>query len=270
MPINSQGQYYSTPLISGLTGSNKNLNQETQSRVFGDTTWKDMNDYSAFALNKMMWDQQNAYNLQLWKLQNEYDSPSAQMQRFQDAGLNPNLIYSQMQAGNNVSTQSMPEAKSFGTANKSVNTALSALSQLKAIVETTADISEALSRNDVRSWQALNTQAQAGLNNARYNYELWLNGYLRDPDNPIASSPRASMYHTQQDAQKAKIDQLKAVVSLVPDNKARQQALTEIEKERLAIMKGQNDAILNIKTGSDTWDSVLKMLSYFLINQKYW
>lgn len=32
-------------------------------------------------------------NLEQWNLQNEYNSPSAQMQRYIDAGLNPNLIY---------------------------------------------------------------------------------------------------------------------------------------------------------------------------------
>lgn len=33
--------------------------------------------------------------LEAWNMENEYNSPSAQMQRYQDAGLNPNLIYGQ-------------------------------------------------------------------------------------------------------------------------------------------------------------------------------
>lgn len=38
---------------------------------------------------------QQAYerNLSSWMMQNEYNSPSEQMQRLKDAGLNPNLIY---------------------------------------------------------------------------------------------------------------------------------------------------------------------------------
>lgn len=35
-------------------------------------------------------------NKQMWHLQNEYNTPMAQMQRLQEAGLNPNLIYSSM------------------------------------------------------------------------------------------------------------------------------------------------------------------------------
>lgn len=34
-----------------------------------------------------------------WNMQNQYNSPQAQMQRFKDAGLNPNLIYGQGESG---------------------------------------------------------------------------------------------------------------------------------------------------------------------------
>lgn len=54
--------------------------------------------------NKAAEQRQNAYNIQaenramqnniqLWNMQNAYNTPAAQMQRLQDAGLNPNLAY---------------------------------------------------------------------------------------------------------------------------------------------------------------------------------
>lgn len=43
---------------------------------------------------------QNQYNLDMWRLQNEYNSPAAQMQRYQEAGLNPALMYGQVTPGN--------------------------------------------------------------------------------------------------------------------------------------------------------------------------
>ena len=49
--------------------------------------------------NKLM-EKQNQYNLDMWKLQNEYNSPAAQMQRYQEAGLNPALMYGQVTPGN--------------------------------------------------------------------------------------------------------------------------------------------------------------------------
>lgn len=48
---------------------------------------------------------QNEWNLEMWHRQNEYNSPIQQMARYQEAGLNPNLIYSQGSPGN---SQSMP------------------------------------------------------------------------------------------------------------------------------------------------------------------
>lgn len=39
-------------------------------------------------------------NVKFWNMQNEYNTPSAQMQRFKEAGLNPNLIYGQGNPGN--------------------------------------------------------------------------------------------------------------------------------------------------------------------------
>lgn len=45
-------------------------------------------------------------NLEMWNLANQYNSPKAQMQRYSDAGLNPNLIYGQGTSGN---TSTLPK-----------------------------------------------------------------------------------------------------------------------------------------------------------------
>lgn len=46
--------------------------------------------------NTQMYNKQRADALADWERQNQYNSPSQQMQRFKEAGLNPNLIYGQM------------------------------------------------------------------------------------------------------------------------------------------------------------------------------
>lgn len=43
---------------------------------------------------------QGRHNKSLARFQNAYNTPSAQMQRFRDAGLNPNLVYTQGSSGN--------------------------------------------------------------------------------------------------------------------------------------------------------------------------
>lgn len=50
-------------------------------------------------LAKYNWEQQK----DMWNAQNQYNTPSAQMSRYRDAGLNPNLIYGQGSNGNSTS-----------------------------------------------------------------------------------------------------------------------------------------------------------------------
>jgi len=45
------------------------------------------------AWNEMMYEKQKSDNMKLWDLQNTYNSPTSQMSRLQEAGLNPNLVY---------------------------------------------------------------------------------------------------------------------------------------------------------------------------------
>jgi len=49
--------------------------------------------------SREMYNRQQQDALANWNLQNEYNSPQAQMKRFQEAGLNPNLIYGQGNSG---------------------------------------------------------------------------------------------------------------------------------------------------------------------------
>ena len=50
---------------------------------------------------------QNEQNIKMWNMQNEYNTPAMQMQRMQEAGLNPNLMYGQGTTGN---ASSAPDA----------------------------------------------------------------------------------------------------------------------------------------------------------------
>lgn len=49
---------------------------------------------------RKMADYEFSNNLKMWNLQNAYNSPSQQMKRLKDAGLNPNLVYGNGAVGN--------------------------------------------------------------------------------------------------------------------------------------------------------------------------
>lgn len=74
------------------------------------------------AWNEKMYDLQRGHALQDWNMQNAYNTPAAQMGRYRDAGLNPNLIYGQSnEAGVVRSTDAKswnpqaPDMSGFGT-----------------------------------------------------------------------------------------------------------------------------------------------------------
>jgi len=77
------------------------------------------------AFSREMYQKTKADNIQFWNMQNEYNSPQAQMDRLQKAGLNPNLVYDKgnaIQPAGNISTPDVqpgqfrtPEIANIGT-----------------------------------------------------------------------------------------------------------------------------------------------------------
>lgn len=77
--------------------------------------------------NEKMYQQQRQDALTDWEMQNQYNSPAAQMQRYREAGLNPNLIYGQSNEAGGIRGQNVqgwnPETPPIA---EGVNSALSA------------------------------------------------------------------------------------------------------------------------------------------------
>lgn len=62
-----------------------------------DSTWEDARN---LIFNDYLTEKANKQSMENWLAQQRYNSPAEQMKRFAEAGLNPNLIYSQGNAGN--------------------------------------------------------------------------------------------------------------------------------------------------------------------------
>jgi len=82
--------------------------------------------HQANKANKAMAEYQNQQNLKQWERQNQYNSPTQQMQRLKEAGINPNMAYAKGTINNTVSssprmeraeakslTQNMPQLGNF-------------------------------------------------------------------------------------------------------------------------------------------------------------
>lgn len=88
-------------LLGSIIGSINSRNENRWARDWNEKMYKmqEQNEWLKWhAQNQYdlgMWQRQNEYNEQQWHKMNEYNSPMAQMARFKEAGLNPNLIYGQ-------------------------------------------------------------------------------------------------------------------------------------------------------------------------------
>lgn len=68
-----------------------------------------LNTKRTIEANKKMAEYQYSKDLEMWNRQNEYNTPSAQMQRLQAGGLNPNLVYGQGVQGATGQAKEMPK-----------------------------------------------------------------------------------------------------------------------------------------------------------------
>ena len=121
-----------------------------------------------YAQNVRLQKMQNDFNLEMWNKNNEYNSPQAQMQRFKDAGLNPNLIYSQGSAGLSSSppVKNAPEGVDWSKSMQKLSEAFN-IENLRTLVanrkKAEADADNAKT-NATRNHRILNAERNFGMN----------------------------------------------------------------------------------------------------------
>lgn len=103
-----------------------------------------------------------------WKMQNAYDSPAAQMQRYQEAGLNPNLIYGQQNTGGTIQSGSASfDADSMvpneGKAVRGIADAIATYQNIRSmqIQNQNANLVGDLTREDIKAKQLSNQVSES-------------------------------------------------------------------------------------------------------------
>ena len=84
-----------SPLIAPIIGAAGSLFGSIAGGIFGSKNQSDAN-----SANMKLAEYKYDRDLDMWNRQNAYNSPEAQMRRYAQAGLNPNLIYGQGSSGN--------------------------------------------------------------------------------------------------------------------------------------------------------------------------
>lgn len=111
--------------------------------------------------NKNLAEWQHNKNLELLKFQLDYNSPAAQMKRFEEAGLNPHLVYSQGTSGNMQSAPSAPSIQPTDMRLPSLNM-LQMAQQVEQIqlMQTQADLNKVKAGESTASAQLKAVQTQ--------------------------------------------------------------------------------------------------------------
>lgn len=131
-----------------------------------------------------MYEKQKADNIALWNMQNEYNSPQAQMQRYEAAGLNKHLIYGQSNTAGSIATPDIQQGQSrnpnFGDA---LASAASGLLQYYDIKIKQAQYDNLRDQGQVIREDAMLKRAQTeatSVGSARGKFQLDFDSELRD------------------------------------------------------------------------------------------
>lgn len=90
---------------SKLQAQQAEYNRQAQERAFEQN--RALSEY-AYDRELQQWERENAETWKMWNAQNDYNTPSSQMARYQEAGLNPGLIYGQSNEAGSMSAASSP------------------------------------------------------------------------------------------------------------------------------------------------------------------
>lgn len=114
-------------LLGGLFGSmsTDSTNSANARQAAAQRKWQTEENEKAYQRNRELAEQQNNLNVEQWQRErqaaledwnreNAYNSPAAQMQRYRDAGLNPNLIYGQSNTSGGMASPSIAGSMTSG------------------------------------------------------------------------------------------------------------------------------------------------------------
>lgn len=237
-------------IYSGISSNNQNkklaaqqnqYNQQLQQRAFDYNTQQSQLEYER--------------NLEQWNRENQYNTPAAQMQRYIDAGLNPNLIYG--------------SGSSAG---------VSASSPQYSAAQYTAPKAERATNRPVHSidpYQAVSLGNQLALQRAQVDNLEAQADYTRNQSadislrNSITASKQFAGYYDNEIAlQRAQLSQIRSNVEFQRARKDLLPHQEELLKQTLKNMRTQNDidrlnyelAKIGVNNGDDLWQRIAARL----------
>jgi hypothetical protein len=190
------------------------------------------------------YDIQRRDSLADWKMQNDYNSPQMQMQRFKEAGLNPNLIYKQTNEAAPVRSTNYDTPK-FNAPTPDLNMIGAVMGQNADIKLKEAQTNNLAKQNTVIEQDALLRQAQTAGEIARTTANSDANRRANELQKYSLQAAEQNLRKTDVDISKTKLDMLLGFRNDWRQTLANSKSLEEANA-RIATM-----AIQNAKTSAE-------------------
>lgn len=193
--------------------------------------------------NRELLEYQYDRNLEMWNLQNQYNDPSAQMQRYSRAGLNPNLIYGAQNTAGAVSVPSAQKAEAFSDyqdfgigqsinqvmsgiqmsaylqknkaeiKNLDVNSRKTAIEAIRSAIQVTRDRMQNRMLSNELSYQIHNLNADLGLKHAQ-EYQASTAGMLNEANRVFTEGPKTKSQEKEIELTDARIRDIDNSISI--------------------------------------------------------
>lgn len=157
------------------------------------------------ATNKSIAERNNQFNYEMWMRNNEYNSPTSQVQRFKEAGLNPALIYGT--SGNAGNSSAPVKGTPYSAVKPNIqgnsilagvlNTIMSGMDGALSLAQKYKDLRTSDLKNSLLGINANYAEGLAKANLFRSNTENeFLRGFLISRNDAAASNALTAMYNT--------------------------------------------------------------------------
>ena len=195
-----------------------------------------------YKYNKKLQDNAFAHNVEMWNRQNAYNTPSAQMERLQAAGLNPNLVYGNGGATNTATDYpkyqagEVPQVANIRAASRQLalqgfQTALNAKLQAAQAANLNADTQLKGTQNELTATQKeiamIDKQFQQGTLDERTQYQLekWKQDLLLGRNKIELGDQQVTLNQKQMEQLDARTESIKEFTNL-----------TKVQAEQIGIV----------------------------------
>lgn len=182
-----------------------------------------------------MYDRQYTDNVDFWNMQNEYNSPQQQMQRLQEAGLNPNMVYGQSSGGaaGQASPINTPDVQSFQSRSPEWG---NAITEGASAIMSIYDL-------DIKQAQLANLKAQntVQLEEAMLKEAMRNNISVKTDSSKFDLDFKSELRSFSAEAKKESLRQMKANTQMVLSENERRAALNK------ATLQEKAEAVLNLR-----------------------